>query len=51
MDFFVTLGAIPQPYGVYGKGLQRRVAKKDTCFMLRYFRFATLNAVEAQGPH
>ncbi len=29
MDFFVTLGVIPQPYGVYGKGLQRRVAKKD----------------------
>ena len=29
MDFFVRLGADPPPYGVYGKGMQRRMAEKD----------------------
>ena len=30
------LGADPQPYGVYGKGLQRRMAEKDavSCFVI-----------------
>lgn len=34
--FFVKLGADPQPYGVYGKGLQRRMAEKDavSCFVI-----------------
>jgi len=27
MDFFVRQGADPQPYGVYGKGMQRGMAK------------------------
>jgi len=29
MDFFARRGADPLPYGVYGKGLQRRMAEKD----------------------
>ncbi|MDT8384722.1 MAG: hypothetical protein RRB22_09925 [Gammaproteobacteria bacterium] len=34
MDFFARLGADPQPYGEYGKGLQQRMAEKDavSCF-------------------
>jgi len=28
MGFFNRLGADQQPYGVYGKGLQRRMAEK-----------------------
>jgi len=35
--FFVRLlGADPQPYGVYGEGLQRRMAEKDavSCFVI-----------------
>jgi hypothetical protein len=28
MDFAVRLGASPPPYGVYGKGSQRRMAGK-----------------------
>ena len=28
LDFFARLGADPQPYGVYGKGMQRRMAEK-----------------------
>jgi len=36
MDFIVRLGADPKPYGVYGKGLQRRMAEKDavSCFVI-----------------
>jgi len=29
MDFFARLGADPQPYGVYGNGVQQRMAEKD----------------------
>ncbi len=29
MDFFAKQGAYPQPYGVYDKGVQRGMAKKD----------------------
>jgi hypothetical protein len=29
MYFFARQGAAPQPYGVYGKGMQRRMAEKD----------------------
>jgi hypothetical protein len=29
MYFFARQGAVPPPYGVYGKGLQRRMAEKD----------------------
>ncbi|MFP5486005.1 MAG: hypothetical protein ACLGHV_10120 [Gammaproteobacteria bacterium] len=36
MDFFVRPGADPQPYGVYGKGLQRRMAEK-TLFHVSLF--------------
>jgi hypothetical protein len=36
MDFFARRGADPHPYGVYGKGLQRRMAEKDavSCFVI-----------------
>ncbi len=36
MDFFARLGADPLPYGVYGEGLQRRLAEKDavSCFVI-----------------
>ena len=36
MDFFARQGAGPQPYWVYGKGVQRRMAKKGTvsCFVI-----------------
>ena len=36
MDFFARLGADPQPYGLYGKELQRRLAEKDavSCFVI-----------------
>jgi len=36
MIFFVRQGADPQPYWVYGKGLQRSMAKKGTvsCFVI-----------------
>ncbi|WP_269083907.1 hypothetical protein [Thiobacillus denitrificans] len=36
MDFFARLGAEQQPYGVYGNGLQRRMAEKDavSCFVI-----------------
>jgi hypothetical protein len=29
VNFFVRPGAGPQPYGVYGKEMQRRMAEKD----------------------
>jgi hypothetical protein len=29
MDFFARQGADPQPYGVYGKGVQHGMAGKD----------------------
>jgi hypothetical protein len=34
VDFFARLGADPQPYGVYGKGLQQRMAENPSvsCF-------------------
>jgi hypothetical protein len=36
MDFFVRPGADLQPYGVYGKELQRGMAEKDavSCFVI-----------------
>jgi len=36
MDFFAKQGADTQPYGVYGKWMQRGVAEKDTvsCFVI-----------------
>jgi len=36
MDFFARPGADPQPYGVYGKELQRRMAEKGavSCFVI-----------------
>jgi hypothetical protein len=36
MDFSARQGADPQPYGVYGKGLQRRMAEKYavSCFVI-----------------
>jgi hypothetical protein len=40
MDFFVRQDADPQPYGVYGKGMQRGMAKKDavSCFVISSLR-------------
>jgi hypothetical protein len=36
MDFFARLGADPQPYGVYGKGLQQRMAEKNAVSWHRF---------------
>jgi hypothetical protein len=40
MDFFARQGADPQPYGVYGKGVQHSMAKKDavSCFVISGLR-------------
>jgi hypothetical protein len=36
MDFFARQGADPQPYGLYGNGMQRGMAEKDavSCFVI-----------------
>jgi len=49
MGFFVRRGADPQPYGVYGKGLQRRLAEKDavSCFVI--FGCDTSSSIYARG--
>ncbi len=40
MDFFARLGADPLPYGVYGEGLQQRMAVKYavSCFVISGLR-------------